>query len=582
MKKNYFRIICALLALCLLLPGCVGGETGDDSQSDTGEVTSKGHILKAWDGEFSEEALKSTIAEYQSNYGPVENTDAVTIETDFDISSYIVSRISKVDDSHIEVELNGYIDLIIDTERDGRQITVKTDWWHTAGEKTKKYTVWSYLVLVRDTEGGEHYYYFRTDYSSGTVKPRETAEQTEPDYNPMQGAEIEYLTAREFAPDRKADRVSPEFRSAAADFAFRLLNESRSEYEGDALLVSPLSAMLALAMTANGAEGETLAQMEKVLGGMYIEDLNEQLFNYTSSLTSSENAKFNLANAVWVTSNPSFSINRNFVKCIENTFDADIIAADLPQSIDAINNWASEETFGMIKEILNKDSFDPQTVMVLLNALAFDAIWAQQPSDSACFEGTFAGIDNSAQKVTYMRADANAYIEGKREIGIVKNYKGGNYAFVALLPNENIPIYDYVSSLGGETFLDLYDDRITASLSTEVSAKIPHFKFDCNISLTKVLKKMGMTDAFNGSLADFDGLGQDSRGRLYISDALQKTHIDLDNSGTRAAAVTAIVISPECAPSQYYYVNLDRPFVYAIIDTQTGLPIFLGVCDNIK
>ena len=580
MKKKYFRIICAFLVLCLLFSGCTA-EGGGDGQTVAGEGANRENILKAWDGEFSEDVLKDAIAEYRSNYQPVVGALPVTIEADFDIESYTVSRISKVDDSDVEVELNGYIDLIIDTARDGRRITVNTDWWQWAGEKTQRYTVWSYLVLVRDTEGGEHYYYFRVDYSSETARTRETAEVTEPDYNTMQGASIEYLTARDFNPDRTAGKVSAEFRSAAADFAFRLLNESRSEYEGDALLISPLSAMIALAMTANGAEGKTLAQMEQVLGGMYIGDLNEQLFNYTSSLTSSENAKFNLANAVWVTSNPSFSINRNFVKCVDNTFDADVVSADLPNSVDAINDWVNKETFGMIPEILGKGDLDSDTVMVLLNALAFDALWAQQPSDSSCYNGTFAGVDGK-QTVRYMRADANAYIEGKNEVGIVKNYKGGNYAFLALLPNENISIYDYVSSLSGEDFLALYDGRITASLGIEVNAKMPHFKFDCNIFLANVLKKMGMTDAFSSALADFDGLGQDSRGPLYISAALQKTHIDLDNSGTRAAAVTAIEISTECAPSQYYSVNLDRPFVYAIIDTQNGLPVFLGICDNIK
>ena len=111
-------------------------------------------------------------------------------------------------------------------------------------------------------------------------EPQETRPVTEPDYDPMKGVEIEYLTAREFNPSREAGKVSDEFRKAAADFALKLLNESRSEYEGDALLVSPLSALLALAMTANGAEGETLSEMEKVLGGgMSIEELNEQLFN---------------------------------------------------------------------------------------------------------------------------------------------------------------------------------------------------------------------------------------------------------------------------------------------------------------
>ncbi len=418
----------------------------------------------------------------------------------------------------------------------------------------------------------------------GSRKPRETAPATEPDYSQMQGAAIEYLTAREFSSDRTAGEVSDEFRRAAADFAFKLLNESKSVAEGNGLLVSPLSAMLALAMTANGAEGETLIQMENVLGGgMYIEDLNEQLFNYTASLVSTNDAKFNLANAVWVTSSPTFSINQNFVKAIENTFDADIVAADLPSSVGAINNWVKEETFGMIPSILNDGDLTVDTVMVLLNALAFDALWAEQPSDSACFESTFAGKDGSAQKATYMWAEANGYIEGKNEVGIVKNYKGGNYAFVALLPNENIAISDYMASLTGEEFLALYDDRINSAYNVEISAKMPHFSFDCNIAMREVLKQMGMPIAFDSSSADFDGMGHSELGNIYINRVIQKTHIDLDNSGTRAAAVTAVIMDAESAePGQFYRIELDRPFIYAIVDTQTGLPIFLGACENIN
>lgn len=413
-------------------------------------------------------------------------------------------------------------------------------------------------------------------------EPQETRPVTEPDYDPMKGVEIEYLTAREFNPSREAGKVSDEFRKAAADFALKLLNESRSEYEGDALLVSPLSALLALAMTANGAEGETLAEMEKVLGGgMSIEELNEQLFNYSASLSSTDDAKFNLANAVWVTSSPTFSINRNFVSAIENTYNADIIAADLPSAIPAINNWAKEETFGMIPSILKEGDLDKDTIMVLLNALAFDALWQQQPSDSACFDGDFKGVDEKVQTAKFMWAEANGYIEGKNEVGIVKNYKGGKYAFVALLPEGNV--YDYAASLKGEDFLKLYDKRETEDV--EISVKMPHFSFDCSIEMKKVLEKMGMPIAFDSSRADFDAMGHSELGNIYIDRVIQKTHIDLDNSGTRAAAVTAVIMEPECAAPgniKYYRVELDRPFVYAIVDTEAGLPIFIGVCDNIK
>jgi serpin B len=146
--------------------------------------------------------------------------------------------------------------------------------------------------------------------------------------------------------------------------------------------------------------------------------------------------------------------------------------------------------------------------------------------------------------------------------------------------------YDYAAALDGETFLKLYDKRKKAQYNAvEISAKMPHFSFECTVGLVEVLSKMGMPSAFSGATADFRGLGTSSKGNLFIDNAIQKTFIELDNSGTRAAAVTAITMVPECAPAEkieYYRVELDRPFVYAIIDTENGLPIFVGVCEKIS
>lgn len=407
----------------------------------------------------------------------------------------------------------------------------------------------------------------------------------ERDYFVMDGAAVKQLNSSEFKPTRVAGKVSDEFKDAAADFAFELLKESnKAGYEGDSLLVSPLSVMLALSMTANGAEGETLKQFEKVLGGkMDIDSLNAQLFNYTSTLTSTEKAKFNLANAVWLTSDPSFSVNRHFISRIENTFDADIVAADMtnPATVDEINSWVKKETFNMINKIIDEGSLDEQTIMVLLNAIAFDAQWQNEISDKSCFEDDFNGTAGK-KTVTFMRTHGNRYLEGNNEIGFIKNYAGGDYAFLALLPDEGIDINDYVASLSGKEFLKICDEDFGDKY--EVNTVIPHFSFDCSLSMAGVLEKMGIKDAFNPFTADLSGMGESTNGALYISDVLHKTHIELDNKGTKAAAVTGVVVKGYTAsiPAKVKNVVLDRPFVYAIIDTQTGLPVFLGVCENIS
>ncbi len=404
------------------------------------------------------------------------------------------------------------------------------------------------------------------------------------EWTTLNGVRVEYLTTRTFVPEREGGMVSEEFRTAAAKFAFDLFDGCKSSRGSDGLLVSPLSTMLALSMAANGAEDETLAELTSVLaGGMDIESLNRELFNYTSSLASSEDAKFNLANSLWVTSSPHFSVNDSYINTIENTFDADIISVDMSKKkvVNAVNSWASCNTDGMIDSILKDGDISPQTLMLLINALCFDAIWDEQEPDTASAAGPF----NKTETATYMRTGCNGYIDGDNETGIVKNYKGGKYAFVALLPDEDTDIYDYAATLDGEEFLQLFDGRTKATSTSIVTGKIPFFESDYSVDLNDALQGMGVTRAFNVSKAQFGGLGASEMGNAYISRVIHKTYIQLDNSGTRAAAVTAIEIAPtSSAPSTvtYYRVELDRPFVYAIVDTQTGLPIFLGVCESVE
>ena len=164
--KRFF----ALLIVSLLLTGCKGVAPDSTEPPETTETKPKPQILSAWTGEFSKEKLEQAIKEYQQNYTPIvsdgENVSAVSFEPGFDIAEFTVSRLSKVDDRDINVEMSGYIDLYIDKKCDGKKITIATDWWYGLGSNTKAYPVWSYLVYVKDTAGELHYYYFRLQSST--------------------------------------------------------------------------------------------------------------------------------------------------------------------------------------------------------------------------------------------------------------------------------------------------------------------------------------------------------------------------------------------------------------------------------
>ena len=155
-----------MVLLILLLVGC----SNQDAENDLPLTSNK--ILKAWIGEFSEKKLKEAINEYQNNYSNIvfENVGEVfeiSFEVDFEAVSCSVTRLSRTSKDDIDVELYGYIDLFIETNCEDNVVTVHTGWWHGENDSwVKSCPVWSYLILVKDASGTEHYYYFRTDYSA--------------------------------------------------------------------------------------------------------------------------------------------------------------------------------------------------------------------------------------------------------------------------------------------------------------------------------------------------------------------------------------------------------------------------------
>ena len=170
-------------------------------------------------------------------------------------------------------------------------------------------------------------------------------------------------------------------------------------------------------------------------------------------------------------------------------------------------------------------------------------------------------------------------MSGARETGFMKRYRG-KYAFVALLPEKGLSVDDYLATLTGEEFVNLMNNR---SYDYDVTAGLPKFKYDWDGSLADILKKMGMETAFDEAKADFSALGTLPGANLFISDVSHKTHIEVDESGTRAAAVTAVMVGENGMPveKQKKTVVLDRPFVYAIVDTSSMLPLFIGTVTDI-
>ena len=153
---------------------------------------------------------------------------------------------------------------------------------------------------------------------------------------------------------------------------------------------------------------------------------------------------------------------------------------------------------------------------------------------------------------------------------------------MALMPNKGISLDDYLKSLSGEEFLKLLD---TVDYDCDLDAGLPKFSLDWDARLPDVLRRMGINAAFDPDTADFSGLGTLPGGNIYIGDVIHKTHIEVNEKGTKAAAATAVDLpagsAPFQAPRKHVKVILDRPFVYAIVDLKSNLPIFIGLVTDI-
>ena len=371
---------------------------------------------------------------------------------------------------------------------------------------------------------------------------------------------------------------SKEYAPVLADFTIRLFKSCYSN--GDNQLISPLSVIMALGMTANGAAGETLSQFEKTFG-VPIDTLNQYLSNYMEKvMAGGEKSILKLANSIWFADRFN-NISQAFLQKNANFYGAEIYKRVFDSSAaEEINNWIDKNTDGMIKKML--DGFEDDDLMVLINALCFDAEWIEPYEEQNVKEGIFTKEDGTVQNVDFMGSAENIYIEDSQAKGFVKKYKDRKYAFVALLPNEGISIADYVSSLEGDKLLKL----ISLAQNCKVYTKTPKFSFDYSVSMAEIIKKLGIVDAFDSEKADFsDMVAENEERKIFISKILHKTYIRVDEKGTKAGAATMVVMADANAlpttkePPKVY---LDRPFVFMLIDTESNVPFFIGTVMDVE
>ena len=387
------------------------------------------------------------------------------------------------------------------------------------------------------------------------------------------------------------EQIQAKGNAAVADFGMTLL--SKSVNDDSNTLISPVSIMYALAVAANGADGETLSQMEKALG-LPIGALNEYFKNYTENVAENPDEevltncfgepeyisrKLSIANSVWYKdSDGTVPVKEQFLTTASDVYGADIKPSAFDSStVGEINKWVDQKTDGMIKKLFEDDSISPETLMCLVNAVCFDADWEEQYDKNNNFKASFTRDNGTTDTAEFMKHEEYNYLsDNDGAEGFVKDYFGEEFAFAAFMPKKGVKLNDYLASLSGEKLQSM----LSGVSNKYLSVSLPKFKLEYGTSLNSTLQDMGIKDAFDPGKADFSNM---CSSKTYIGSAIHKTFIELNERGTRAAAATAITMEATSLldPPIPYYLTFDRPFVYVIYHKGTNTPLFIGTMENL-
>lgn len=355
------------------------------------------------------------------------------------------------------------------------------------------------------------------------------------------------------------------------NFGLELLNSVFENDEAPNIMISPASVSIALGMAYNGAGSTTMDAFEEVLNyeDLTREEVNEITKELISVLVT--NVKGNLleiANSMWY--DQGFPVKQEFIDLNTIYYDAEVRALDFSKAsaVKTINDWVSDKTHGKIDEII--DAIDPAMVMILINAIYFNCVWEVEFDPDDTHRAPF--YTESGQeygKVDMMNLESTFNVAFTDDFSAVElPYKNKKFSMFLFLPDEGTTVNEMVQELDGERWNSWMEEF---SEVEEFTVYMPKFKFEYDRSLAEDLKGMGLEVAFTPQ-ADFSGI---SDVPVLISDVIHKTYIDVNEEGTEAAAVTAIVFETTSAgPGSM--IRLDRPFLFAITENSSKSILFTG------
>lgn len=391
---------------------------------------------------------------------------------------------------------------------------------------------------------------------------------------------------RSNAPDLGEQQVS-NLVNGNNSFAFDLYHQAAAA-SSENLIFSPYSISLAFSMVYAGARGDTEAEMADVLHfqpqdsqhsafnalDLYFENLGKEDVSAQNREEQGDPFQLNIANAVW--GQEGYPFLDEFLEILAAEYGAGLRTADFVNNSNAereeINNWIEEETEDRIKDMIPPEGvITPATRMVLVNAIYFKAGWLMEFSESATLETPFKLLDGGTVNAEMMRNSELKvnYLQGDGFQAAVLPYVGNQTGMLIILPEEG-----RYSEIESALSPEILQSVLESSAYESIIFAMPKIDFETDLDLIELLKPMGLQKPFSGE-ADFSGIAGNRD--LFISAALHKANITVDEEGTEAAAATVIAVAESAMEiREPIEMIVDRPYIFAIIDQGTGSILFLG------
>lgn len=359
-------------------------------------------------------------------------------------------------------------------------------------------------------------------------------------------------------------------------FAFSFFSKMNElETEKPNWMVSPLSASIALSMTANGTEGNSRNQIQEVLGfeDFQMEEVNAYNNRLADELMSLDNTtKFNLANSVWL--HHEFNVYDSFIETNEEMYDAQVTSLDLttPLALEAINNWSAEQTNNLIPEIL--DELPANLRFCFLNSLYFKGIWKERFKESATTDEIFTCADGKKSRVKMMK-QKEVFLYCSNETFMLTKFPFGNEAFsmTVLLPNEGHTLEESLREFTAEYWTESMKMK-----GEELDVQFPRFELKYEVDLIDVMKGLGITEIFDEENADFSKMTPNN---VFVNLFKQAAYIKADEEGAEAAATTIVGGMDSDSVFKTIDFHMNRPFAFLIEEESTGVILFMGKIEEL-